>query len=226
MWIRGLVVDGTVRLRWGIKDARQVLDTQGGAPVLLKRGDVVAPASCGSYFCGLNPRTGIGYTPEGRVLFVTVDGRQRDSVGMKLPAFARVFRRLGARWALNLDGGGSTTMVARIRGEGLRIVNDPSPSTGERAVPSVMLVLPAGDGDEPSSLASAPLLARAAGDPAIVDIAVGPQRAASAQLAAAMDPGSTGGLLSALAGGAFGFEGELPPPLTRIVSRYRAAGLR
>jgi exopolysaccharide biosynthesis protein len=45
--------------------------------------------------------------------------------------------RLGLRSALNLDGGGSTTMVA-----GGRIVNHPSDPTGPRPVSDALLVLP------------------------------------------------------------------------------------
>jgi exopolysaccharide biosynthesis protein len=46
-------------------------------------------------------------------------------------------RSLGAREALNLDGGGSTTMTV-----GARVVNRPSDPTGERAVSNGLFVLP------------------------------------------------------------------------------------
>jgi hypothetical protein len=54
---------------------------------------------------------------------------------MTLRGFARLFRKQGARWALNLDGGGSTTMV--VRG---RVLNRPSDGR-ERAVSSALVVL-------------------------------------------------------------------------------------
>jgi hypothetical protein len=65
-------------------------------------------------------------------------------------AFARLFKRLGARWAFNLDGGGSTTMY--VKG---RIVNRPSDGS-ERPVSSALVVLP-GDGGG-ATRAKAPLV--------------------------------------------------------------------
>jgi hypothetical protein len=50
--------------------------------------------------------------------------------------FARLFKSLGARWAFNLDGGGSTTMF--VKGE---VVNRPSDGH-ERPVSSALVVLP------------------------------------------------------------------------------------
>lgn len=69
-----------------------------------------------------HPRTGVGITEDGRVLLVTVDGRfPEKAVGMPNDMFARLLDAFGAEHALNLDGGGSTTMW--IEGEG--IVNHP-----------------------------------------------------------------------------------------------------
>lgn len=113
-----------------------VLDTIGGNPDLVKDGRVVTETCEGSYFCGRNPRTGIGITPEGKILMVTVDGRSKSSVGMTLEGFARLFLHLGAESAINLDGGGSTTMVVRDR-----IVNVPSGGS-ERPVGTALVLLP------------------------------------------------------------------------------------
>ena len=66
---------------------------------------------------------------------MTVDGRQpRYSVGVTLLEAARLMRALGASEALNLDGGGSTTMV--VAGQ---LVNRPSDGT-ERAVSDALVV--------------------------------------------------------------------------------------
>jgi exopolysaccharide biosynthesis protein len=94
-----------------------------------------------------HPRTAIGYSRDGRILFlVTVDGRQPGySVGMSLAELADFMRRRLAEFArsrenayqgLNLDGGGSTTMVVRQQ-----VVNRPSDQTGERVVASALLVV-------------------------------------------------------------------------------------
>ena len=61
----------------------------------------------------LHPRTAVGVAPDNRKLFlVVVDGRQPGySEGMTLEELAELFRDLGAVHALNLDGGGSSTLV-------------------------------------------------------------------------------------------------------------------
>jgi putative cell wall-binding protein/exopolysaccharide biosynthesis protein len=59
-----------------------------------------------------HPRSAIGVTADGWVLMVTVDGRRRGhSAGMKMAELMDLMARLGARDALALDGGGSTTMT-------------------------------------------------------------------------------------------------------------------
>lgn len=69
-----------------------------------------------------HPRTGVAITEDGKVLLVTVDGRFPErAVGLPTPLFARVLDAFGAEHALNLDGGGSTTMWI----EGYGIVNHP-----------------------------------------------------------------------------------------------------
>lgn len=84
-----------------------------------------------------HPRTAIGYSADKQTLFlVTVDGRQRISAGMTLPELADFMISLGAHEALNLDGGGSTTMLVRNQ-----VKNSPSDEGGERAVCNALLVV-------------------------------------------------------------------------------------
>jgi hypothetical protein len=114
-------------------------ETVGGNPTLVENGRVVIGRAKPDAFYLRHPRTGVGIGPQGKIFFVTVDGRQRRSKGMTLRGFANFFRyRLGASWALNLDGGGSTTMVA-----GGRVLNSPSDGR-ERPVSSALVVLPIG----------------------------------------------------------------------------------
>lgn len=136
----------SVRLSWSLGWAG-VMDAIGGSPVLMREGQVMV-GQCSGYVCQRHPRTGVGVTPKGHILLVTVDGRRDNSVGMNLVEFARLFKWLGAQSAMNLDGGGSTTMV--VRG---RVVNSPSDSSGERSVVSSLLVLPEADDSEPRPLA-------------------------------------------------------------------------
>lgn len=64
-----------------------------------------------------HPRTAIALTGEGNVLLVTIDGRfPGKAVGMPTPLMQDLFVILGAKSALNLDGGGSTTMYIKDKG--------------------------------------------------------------------------------------------------------------
>ncbi len=83
-----------------------------------------------------HPRTAAGLDRTGtRLTLVTVDGRQPDlSIGMTLHELSQQMIRLGCDSALNLDGGGSTTLVYRDPAtHALKVVNSPS-DTRERSV--------------------------------------------------------------------------------------------
>lgn len=97
----------------------------------------VVPTGAGAFY-DRNPRTVVGTTGTGRILVVTVDGRQPTSVGTTIAETAAVVSSLGLREAVNLDGGGSTTMS--VRGE---LVNQLS-STPERPVADALVYV-----DEP-----------------------------------------------------------------------------
>jgi len=84
-----------------------------------------------------NPRTIAGVDGRGRIMLVTVDGRATTSLGLSIAESADLAQALGMRDAINLDGGGSTTMVAHDK-----VVNTPSDAAGERPVGDAILVLP------------------------------------------------------------------------------------
>jgi hypothetical protein len=110
----------------------------GGGPRLVKRGRLrvrTVAEGFSAAFAARNPRTLAGVARDGDVLLVTVDGRQRQSVGVTLREAARLMRSLGARNAMNLDGGGSSAMV--VAGD---VVNRPSDG-GERAVSDAIVVM-------------------------------------------------------------------------------------
>jgi hypothetical protein len=84
-----------------------------------------------------HPRTFVGFDRDTTRLFLcVVDGRQESSIGMNFQEMADFLRSIGAWNAVNLDGGGSTTMV--VAGV---IVNSPSDKTGERPVANTLQVI-------------------------------------------------------------------------------------
>lgn len=83
-----------------------------------------------------HPRTAVAKLKDGKFLMVTVDGRQPGvSVGMSLQELAEYLLTLGAVDAMNLDGGGSTTMYL----DG-KVVNKPSDKEGERKIGDAIVV--------------------------------------------------------------------------------------
>jgi exopolysaccharide biosynthesis protein len=83
-----------------------------------------------------HPRSLVGFDADTSHLYlVAIDGRSTASVGMTLAEAAGFLYSLGVTTALNLDGGGSTTLV--IDG---KVVNVPSDPTGERTVGNALLI--------------------------------------------------------------------------------------
>ena len=88
----------------------------GGLPVLVQNGAIQVTAEeeliDSEAFVGPNPRTAIGYREDNTIIVLVVEGRQAGSAGTTLQETAEIMLSLGAVEAVNLDGGGSTTMVA------------------------------------------------------------------------------------------------------------------
>jgi len=89
-----------------------------------------------------HPRTALGIVSKHKIVLVTVDGRSEQSLGMNLHELSDLMVSLGCREAINLDGGGSTTMWLNGRG----VVNMPSDNKkfdheGERAVANIITIL-------------------------------------------------------------------------------------
>lgn len=115
----------------------------GGLPRIIRDGaNVVSQTyqqeeASSSFTYTRHPRTAVGISRDStKIYFLTVDGRQSSSVGMTLDELANFMLTLGVWQGINLDGGGSTTMV--VRG---KVVNSPSDATGERSVSNALLVV-------------------------------------------------------------------------------------
>jgi hypothetical protein len=115
-----------------VRDGRQ--HATPGRDGMVRPGD---PSFYYGWVAKRNPRTIAGVDDKGRILLVTVDGRATTSLGLSIAESAALAQALGMRDAINLDGGGSTTMAV-----GDKVVNTPSDATGERPVGDAILVLP------------------------------------------------------------------------------------
>ncbi len=131
-------VDSLFR-RWDVYDAVS------GGPRLLTGGtmDIATEAEVffGTSIPNIHPRTAAGITQEGDLILMVVDGRQSGSRGVSLEELAELMRSAGAVDAVNLDGGGSSTMIS-----GDALVNLPTGGTFEREVASAIAVRCAGAG--------------------------------------------------------------------------------
>lgn len=88
-----------------------------------------------------HPRSAIGIKANGKVILLTVDGRQDNSAGLSLLELTKLMRWLGCVSAINLDGGGSTTLWTEKFG----VINYPSDNKkwdheGERKVANVLVL--------------------------------------------------------------------------------------
>lgn len=133
----GMQIELAINLSEAWKDANFVLAS---GPLLVQNGKVdmtINPYS--ERAASRNPRSAVATNADGsKVFLVTVDGRSSSSAGMTLPEFASYLVSMGAYSALNLDGGGSTTMAVRERGYKYPILFN-SPSDGsERRVSSIL----------------------------------------------------------------------------------------
>ncbi|HXG38315.1 MAG TPA: phosphodiester glycosidase family protein [Bacteroidota bacterium] len=120
-----------------------VQEVVGGAGTLLRNGlydstaIIKSERLASNFLTTRHPRRFVGFDRDTtKLFFCTVDGRQELSIGMSFQEMADFLQSIGAWNAINLDGGGSTTMV--VEGQ---IVNSPSDRTGERPVANTLQVI-------------------------------------------------------------------------------------
>jgi exopolysaccharide biosynthesis protein len=113
----------------------------GGWQILLDPGFEWTSAydyQCGAFCTVEHPRTAVGLSADRKTMwFVLIEGRQGALTGLSLADTTAVLKRLGAEWALNLDGGGSSTMVV----DGQRISRRPHNEPAERSVANCLAVI-------------------------------------------------------------------------------------
>lgn len=98
-----------VRFHWEVGgfDWSRTFNVMGGGPYLVREGEIIQEPDEPRH-----PRTAVGWDAEGATWWVVIDGRQEVSEGTTLFETAEVMRELGCVEAINLDGGGSSTLHA------------------------------------------------------------------------------------------------------------------
>ncbi|MBR1765561.1 MAG: phosphodiester glycosidase family protein [Bacteroidales bacterium] len=118
-------------------------DIMTAGPLLLRGGEYVPQRDDRTFVTHRHNRTALGLRPDGTTILLVADGRFKGQAeGFSLPELERVMRWLGCTEAINLDGGGSTTMYIQDKG----VVNYPSDNNrhdheGQRPVSNAILLL-------------------------------------------------------------------------------------
>jgi len=111
--LKNLELGDKVKIKIGLlPEWENVEHIVSGGPYLVKNGEVFVDISAQKLKAigGRNPRTAIGYTYDNRLILITADGREGNSIGLTLFELAYLMKNLGCVYAMNLDGGGSTVM--------------------------------------------------------------------------------------------------------------------
>ena len=137
--------DGTAVLgptsEWASYKSRAKEAVGGFGTILVKDGEIAITATS-NYYTSRAPRSAVGITGTGKVVFMVLDGRQEPfSCGGSMLEIAHIMKEAGCVNAINLDGGGSSTFVARQPGDDeLSIVNKPSDGNERRVSESLQIL--------------------------------------------------------------------------------------
>lgn len=107
-------------------------------PILIADGKIL-PLENSPFVKNKHPRSCLCVTSENNILFIAIDGRSEIASGMNLKELQQFLFRIKCRDAINLDGGGSTSLWIND-GIEKKIVNKPSDKEGERPVANILLI--------------------------------------------------------------------------------------
>ncbi len=137
----GTPVIGTTEEYNGIYKDRVAEGIAGFGSTLITDGKINITGTS-DYYLNRASRTAVGITKTGKVVFMVLDGRQEPfSCGGSMEEIAQIMFEAGCVEAINLDGGGSSTFVAKREGaDELSVVNSPSDGTSRSVSTSLMMV--------------------------------------------------------------------------------------
>jgi len=128
----------------------------GGLNYLVKNGNI---NDVSDEVLGTHPRTCVGFNKDNsQIILVTIDGRNKDYVGVKQTELAEIMVSLGAYNAVNMDGGGSTTMgVDFLRNSNVTVVNIPSDGSERKIATGVGIFNTAPENNTASTIKIEPI---------------------------------------------------------------------
>ena len=122
-------IDIEIKSNENLKTANHII---GAGPYLVKDSEIYVDYKEQKLqaISGKNPRSAVGFKNNGTFIIVTVDGREKDSVGMTLFELAKLMKNLGCNYAMNFDGGSSSALYVKgkivnsaINKEGIAVSN-------------------------------------------------------------------------------------------------------
>lgn len=130
--LASLVVGDSVGVAYQLQGADGASVAIGGKHILLQDGVVTTES------LDRRPRTAVGFSADGLRMWMVTADQGASNTGLNLVEMGQLLKDLGADDALNLDGGGSTEMVARMPGaQSVSVLNAPSDGT-ERPIPNAI----------------------------------------------------------------------------------------
>lgn len=130
----------------------------GGGDIIVRNSSVVSGVADETHEKQQNPRTAAGITSSGEIIFFAADGRSTDGKGLTLDELAQTMYSLGCVSAINLDGGGSTTVSLKGSDgtESMKTANSPSDGYQRKISTAVLFINSAEATDIPQTLSLSP----------------------------------------------------------------------
>lgn len=111
---RAAIFRGRVRRDGALSETVGLVAAVSGRPRLVE--DATASPAVESFATVRHPRTALGLKPDGAIVILVADGRRPTALGFTGPEMSEIFLREGVVDAINLDGGGSTTLYIEKEG--------------------------------------------------------------------------------------------------------------
>ncbi len=134
--LNNLQVGHTVNFSYSVTPDNNIQTAIGGQACLVETGQI--PNYFTQEVSGTVARTSVGYTQDQHTLYMAVGEKSSVSDGLTQWEMAYFMQYLGCWWAVNLDGGGSSTIAARPLGENSAVLVNTPQGGSERNIPTAL----------------------------------------------------------------------------------------